>query len=150
MPNYCNNILKVCGNNAASFEEQFSKSGEPELNNLYSNPHQGSDEYQNWNTEHWGVKWDLVLYDEEILDDMLSYEFQTPWVAPIKWLEKVASDFPDLEFVLLYEEMGQRIAGCFSFKDGKLIQSQEVQGAEYRNYVKSNFEYDPLLGIEKE
>jgi len=68
-----------------------------------------------WQTDHWGTKWDV---DGELLeshDTFLQYKFDTPWSPPISLFEKVAKDFPSLTFELEYYEPGMGFAGRNTF-----------------------------------
>lgn len=53
-----------------------------------------------WEIENWGVKWGAIDSEVSVLDMELEYKFSTPWCAPIKWLEQVAAQYPDLMFHL--------------------------------------------------
>lgn len=75
------------------------------------------DDWYNWNSNNWGVKWDVAVSDEdkysstELLQDVpngenqvLVYRFDTPWGLPIFALEKLSAQYPTLLFTLSYEE----------------------------------------------
>ncbi len=80
----------------------------------------GATNWYTWCTEHWGTKWDVQA---ELLNapDFLVYRFETAWSPPVKWLEKVAQDFPALRFVLQYDEPMMGFTGTAIYEQGKLI-----------------------------
>ena len=60
--------------------------------------------WSDWSTSHWGVKWDAA--ECEIIrqdDSVFEVSFTTPWNAPVGWLKKISSDYPDLSFNLYYD-----------------------------------------------
>jgi hypothetical protein len=67
----------------------------------------GADNWYDWQVNNWGTKWDIAevaaLEDDE---DFLEYGFDSAWSPPVEWLEKVAKQYPELEFGLKYEEEG--------------------------------------------
>lgn len=68
-----------------------------------------------WQTDHWGSKWDVEGNLLESHDTFLQYKFDTPWSPPISLFEKVAKDFPSLTFELEYYEPGMGFAGRNTF-----------------------------------
>lgn len=58
-----------------------------------------------WEHKLWGVKWgasDAIL--EHSGDTRADYTFTTPWGPPKVFLETVSKDFPELTFLLSFEE----------------------------------------------
>jgi hypothetical protein len=81
----------------------------------------GATNWYQWRIAHWGTKWDVQATLENETPDFLVYEFESAWSPPVKWLEKVAGDFPSLRFVLRYDEPGMGFKGVAIFDQGKLI-----------------------------
>ena len=52
---------------------------------------------------------------------IVEYAFDTAWSPPIKFLENVAKQWPNLTFVLEYEELGMGFKGLAKFQG-------EIQG----------------------
>lgn len=71
----------------------------------------GTDNWYDWQVQKWGTKWDVTA--ELVSDDegFLEYEFDSAWSPPTAWLEKVAKDYPLLQFMLKYEEEGVGFMG---------------------------------------
>ena len=70
-----------------------------------------------WEKENWGCKWgatNSVLVDA--WDGHLEYAFDTAWSPPIKLLENLAKQWPNLAFVLQYEELGLAFKGIATFR----------------------------------
>ena len=75
-----------------------------------------------WQTDHWGTKWDV---DGELLENhntFLQYSFDSAWSPPISFLEKVAKDYPSLTFELEYYEGGMEFAGRSTFDGDRHIE----------------------------
>lgn len=77
-----------------------------------------------WQSDHWGVKWDILLDAESILDSIVGGNlliiFDTDWNPPLEWLKTVCPQFPKLNFYLYYAEPGNRLAGEWMCKNGKI------------------------------
>ena len=74
-----------------------------------------------WENRNWGVKWgstSVCTYHE---DDYLEYAFDTPWAPALPFFEKVAEDFPALEFTLKYSEPGMGFEGEAIYDEGQLV-----------------------------
>ena len=80
----------------------------------------GATNWYHWCIAHWGTKWDVQAKLEDA-PDFLVYRFETAWSPPVKWLEKVARDFPYLRFTLIYDEPGMGFAGTAIANQAKLI-----------------------------
>ena len=122
MPNLCYNTLKVYGpeqdiqefkTKAVGHHPWGKDEDEPNVlnfHNLFPFPadvlkagykEAGFD----WECENWGSKWgsfDCILVDD--FENYLTYEFHTAWCPPIKFLNHVAKEHPELTFFLTYEE----------------------------------------------
>lgn len=146
MPNWCTNELTITGDpkQIAKFRklaEQKNKDGEKQalsLGNFYPEPDYTKTEvlptfpdisgtkpvdpsqaWWDWRVQNWGTKWELnevELIDES--EDYLLYRFDTAWSPPVKWLEKVAKDYPELDFRLKYEEEGVGFLGVAKSRAG--------------------------------
>lgn len=70
------------------------------------NPKQeGAGHWYRWNTANWGTKWDareVEINDRQ--EGVISYRFDTPWGVPEQAITTLSEQYPDLEFVLEYEE----------------------------------------------
>lgn len=103
-----------------------------------------------WCVSHWGTKWDVYgkvdCLSKE--DEECSYAFNSAWSPPIEWLEKVAADWADLYFKLIYEEGGCMFAGKKVYENGKCIEVFQVEDDNYRDFVVNEFGYDPFEGME--
>lgn len=81
----------------------------------------GVDNWYDWANKNWGTKWGT--YDSELVNDdeyLLEYEFSSAWVPPINGLTKVSKDYPNLNFILKYEEEGEGYIGKATFKNGEV------------------------------
>jgi len=88
---------------------------------------QGDTEFNwyNWNISNWGVKWDasepeLVEADET----SLQYQFNTPWGVAEEALTALSEQYPDVKFILDFEEE-QGWGGELEFTNGQCITLSE-------------------------
>lgn len=125
MPNWCNNKLAVYGpdDDVKRFKEtaigcspwtEIKEQEEDVLNFHCLVPvprdvlsagynHAGYE----WELKNWGCKWGAC--NPELTDEwegQLTYRFETAWVPPIPFIEKLGPQWPMLIFLLDYEEMG--------------------------------------------
>ena len=134
MPNWCTNKLTIIGPKAdvqAFTTKAVGKSpwDEPEDNPNALNFHSlipvpeeilaadYGDARYNWENTHWGCKWgaaNSVIVEE--WDGHVEYAFDTAWSPPIELLETMATQWPNLTFVLVYEELGMAFKGIAKFK----------------------------------
>jgi hypothetical protein len=110
-----------------------------------------------WCIFNWDTKWDVygkvAVSGLDLLDDLdpedeveVVYDFDTAWSPPLKWLEKVAKDFPELEFSIMYYEPGCGFAGerCYKgeqvFTDNQYDRTNDPEG--YRRFVTEELGYE--------
>ena len=133
MPNWCSNRVEVYAeaedikkfreyvsseNSLFSFnkikpipeelEYTTSPSGEPnvDLINKY-----GVDNWYDWCTTNWGVKWDVNDVELEEGEDYLIYNFDTPWGPPEEIYAVIREEFPDINISWFFDEPGMQMAG---------------------------------------
>jgi hypothetical protein len=70
-------------------------------------------DWYNWRINNWGTKWDVDIDNDIKEENEFQCYFDSAWSPPTNWLEKVASDFPKLHFILNYEESGCGFKGQF-------------------------------------
>jgi len=133
MPNWCENRVEVFDTeeNIKKFKEYVSDgdllfsfqkikpmpeelthtrspSGEPnvDLINKY-----GVDNWYDWCTNNWGVKWDV--HDVELVEeeDSLTYNFLTAWGPPEEIYKVIRDEFPNINLSWFYDEPGMEMAG---------------------------------------
>lgn len=137
MPNWCSNKLVVSATSKKDLDEFVVKMGgqdeegdkrEFTFNALVPRPKAEENNWYDWNVKNWGTKWDasessVYIHDEEF---RVNITFDTAWSPPIEWLEKVAPQFPKLNFTLLYYEGGMGFAGELELEEG-----QEYRHSQY-------------------
>lgn len=107
----------------------------------------GSEGWYLWRVENWGTKWDasfsgpFLAFGRSEIDLDLNvgtqgstttptvaiYKFDTPWSPPAPWVASASEQFPDLEFVLRYGEVGNDYAGQMKFVAGMTIEDKELE-----------------------
>ena len=140
MPNWCNNILRIAGEeeDLLEFKEQARSKEEGietdiRMNNFLKMPEElintvSPSEHPNWYEwalENWGCKWDLSAKLVKETETSLTYEFMSPWSPPIAFVLNIASAFPDLLFQLNYKEGGMCFQGTTSAKNYLFIINEE-------------------------
>lgn len=65
-----------------------------------------------WRCANWGVKWDIQCPEcTQDFDDLLEYEFDTPWGPPEEIKHHLNAEFHDLDITWFYDEPGCQVAG---------------------------------------
>jgi len=152
MPNWCSNTLEVQGDNKRV--KEFAKKAEGKntklsLASLYPEPDYEKtevkptfpdvvgnnepvsikDSWWDWRIQNWGTKWDVKAEIVAHTNGEIVYSFDSAWSPPVDWLEKVAQDYPELEFELEYEETGMGFEGVATAIDGEV--TNETYDVEY-------------------
>ena len=124
MPNWCDNFVTFEHDDSAKVLKlcEALEDGKG-LNYLHPMPkeledttasHFGGINWYTWCVEHWGTKWDLTLDETPmIVDNTLSFNFQSAWAPPIGAYEKAYDDGwtvsatfcePSMDFIGTFEE----------------------------------------------
>lgn len=74
-----------------------------------------------WQKKNWGVKWgaSAVHLSEEA--NSLVYSFETPWSAPLAFLQTVSANYPALTFQLAFTQPISHGQEQFVFRNGRAI-----------------------------
>ena len=73
----------------------------------------GHDNWYDWCCANWDTKWNSYTARLEEEEDGLHYEFDTAWGPPIKVIEALRKQYPDLSITAFYDEPGCAIAGYY-------------------------------------
>jgi hypothetical protein len=149
MPNWCSNTLKVTGpksdlsrffrenkgtkgclsfeRRAPTPEDMKKKKVRPagDLGGIYGT--RPPRDWYEWRIQNWGTKWDIDDTDLVCSYNQhgLKYAFDTAWSPPVAWLETVCASYPELEFVLQYEELGMGFDGQVHASEGEIISRKD-------------------------
>lgn len=65
-----------------------------------------SNHWYAWNVRNWGTKWDVTndAFITEESDGYIVYRFDTAWAPPEDALLELSSQYPNVKFILSYEE----------------------------------------------
>ena len=144
MPNWCYNDMCVVGeeHEIKKFMKDFQTSPQKVIDlykadgekvpsgfllaNLYPREPINVEHWGAWCREHWGTKWDIKSgsVDSNYYNGCFNITFSTAWNPPIGWLEYVSKQYPNLKFVIDYNEPGNLIKGLDEFRNG-LIRHEE-------------------------
>lgn len=82
----------------------------------------GSKDWYDWNCDHWGSKWgDCETYMVENNDSELHFSFASAWSPPLQGIAQLARMFPELRFMVSYDESGMGYFGVAVFSpDGEI------------------------------
>jgi len=137
MANWCNNNIKIIGNEkelkkfCKKIKENFLNSFIPtpkELIGTQSPPIKknqkllikyGADNWYDWNIKNWGTKWDFKLdYLDTQNENERTLSFDSAWEPPIEGFQRISKIYPQLIFFLDYEELGVGFKGIAKIKNG--------------------------------
>jgi hypothetical protein len=104
-------ILTVEGKAKRILEfKQMAKGKDTELSleRLYPMPielkqseaHSDKPNWHDWPESHWGTDRDVKATLVDDSEDCLVYEFEGSHTPPKEWIEKVAKDYPNLDFLM--------------------------------------------------
>ena len=96
------------------------------LNNFYPLPKEEEENWYDWRVNYWGTKWDLDIDIQINEDDCILLSFDSAWAPPTAWLDKVSYDFPELHFILNFEEGGVGFKGTYEICRSEDIFSNET------------------------
>jgi len=69
------------------------------------------DSWWDWRVQNWGTKWEPIDPDVNYIKEGIVITFDSAWSPPIQWLHTVHLDYPDLKFLLEFEEPGMNFYG---------------------------------------
>jgi len=121
MPNWCYNHLEVTGEEKQLQEFVEKSLVSPEKNEIHDAtgftfegtlPRGDRKDWYEWSIANWGTKWDACepnICHNDI--NFFSVNFESAWAPPVQWIDNIMKDFPDLSFILEYEEPGMGFGG---------------------------------------
>lgn len=81
--------------------------------------------WYNWNSTHWGVKWDACRVDVERSDGLITYHFESPWGPPWEdMMLELSERFPTIAFTHRYDEE-QGWGGEYEFQNGQITEEMQ-------------------------
>jgi hypothetical protein len=78
-----------------------------------------------WRCVKWGSKWADCETDVSVSDDCVAIYFNSAWSPPLPGMLFVSKLFPNLTFVLRYEEPSMDFWGVVGFRNGQVAISKE-------------------------
>jgi hypothetical protein len=112
----------------------------------------GHKDWYDWNCANWGTKWsDGETDGGDIYNDgtTVSYSFQSPWGPPEEAFRQISAMFPELTFVLSYEEEGMGFYGATSFFNGEVAAEAGGDISSIEGYSEIDFDSDDTDCYEK-
>lgn len=151
MPNWCCNSghVRLPKNALPDAKEIFTKLAENKnekgwFENVFPTPPEHSENWYEWNLEHWGTKWDVNSTIWDVNEESFSFSFESAWGPPEAFFDELADRY-GIEYELSYHESGCRIAGICSYLNGKSEQ-KHVEGDDYPLFVIKNFD-EPIESV---
>ena len=71
------------------------------------------DNWYYWCCDNWNTKWNSASATLSEDGDSLQYEFNTAWAPPVKVIEALRKQYPDLSITAFYDEPGMQVAGYY-------------------------------------
>lgn len=113
----------------------------------------GKPTWFDWRCQHWGTKWDASFktkplfalapigaepdpnateHNSRMTEQVgrLAYKFDTAWVPPEPVVKEASRLHQDLKFILEFGEAGGDFAGRITFKDGHVVDEEELSVEE--------------------
>jgi len=176
MPNYCSNTL-VCtsGKNIGavlapyiSNKDEEGKITDPFLDFQKIHPmpdepivenkeYKSMPDWYNWRVKNWGTKWNSsdnvtlegLEHNNEKLEDIEAYYFQTAWSPAIGVIEKLA-EITGESFILYYSEegigfFGKTIITPTSTEDTELSHDEDAKGVDPKSDIYEYCEIESYL-----
>ena len=87
-----------------------------------------------WCCAKWGSKWGDYDHNDvnyDVGDNKLYFSFTTAWCPATEGFVEVSKQFPDLIFMMTYEESGCQFCGVVAIQDGKIIADVDGEWPEY-------------------
>lgn len=81
-----------------------------EQSSIFTSVH-GHTNWYDWAVDNWGTKWGDYYQKYQYSEGLASIHFSTAWSPPIPALDVVSKKFPELQFILEYEEIGMMFGG---------------------------------------
>lgn len=135
MPNWCFNILKVEADDAEDLKEFLAPTIDKEecFQFEYWLPQPESEEdWWGWNNNNWGTKWDADI--AEILEDKrnepnpsITFKFNTAWTPPRNFILAMTEKYPNLNFILSFDEEGCDVFGFMHNRDEEFLNSEHAE-----------------------
>jgi len=121
-----------------------------DMGSAFANPENDGDEYIDgwaWTLTNWGTKWgdrDTVF---EKTENGLTFKYETAW-NPANYTI-ISRMFPELTFIIEYEEAGMGFLGCDVYQNGNHIR-QEGEYPVLKEDATGEMDYDDhLVNIEE-
>lgn len=152
MPNWCFNHLYITGDKetldkfAADVDAHTAEGADPcILETFFPFPVEleaSGASWYDWCINNWGTKWGDCHTRKNTISDGLLYIFDTAWSPPTKGIVKLSEMFPDLKFVLVYEEGGMQFMGGECISGGKMLMQVSVEYPDVPD-DDGTLDYDP-------
>ncbi len=124
MPNYIITILTIFGKDLQKFIKDIKGTQTIDFNQLYPLP-EGVYWYD-WQTQHWGVKWNAGSIGEWTIDNNMAYiNYHTAWSPATNFYMHVSKQY-DLTFKQEFADECQNFIGFNTIKNGKLIEEVDM------------------------
>jgi len=157
LPNWCSNDVTLWNpdpEKIKGLEKELRKENPEPFQYLYPRPETADDDWYSWNIENWGTKWDVSVYNFDVLDENnIVLSFDSAWSPPIElyqyledngWNVDALYHEPGLSFVgTYYNEQQNHIEYDFeneNWRDSVTEEMIEYAGLEeeYENWLELN------------
>lgn len=112
------------------------------IGSAFADPERDGDEYIDgwkWTVQNWGTKWGDCDATFSNHGDLLEFFYQTAW-SPANYTE-ISKMFPNLTFIIKYEEGGMCFVGCDVYQNGEYTH-YEGDYPDLGDYEANDGDYD--------
>lgn len=110
----------------------------------------GHADWYNWSIANYGTKWDINAEINNQDEDSISYYFDSAWSPPTAFVQFVSEKFPNLKFVLEYDEPGMCFRGTATCENGDLDDQCEENYTPVCNECEEEYDDNGDCGCTRE
>jgi hypothetical protein len=144
MPNWCSNVATINHGDKekidaieAELKKDKDESGLFQM--LHPRPADQEEQWYEWNTSHWGTKWEASIYDFERLDDNnIKINFDTAWSPPIAFYDYIFEEGYDT--TAYYDECGMGFCGKYEFGMDDYYDYTNLSSDEIRDCIPTDLD----------
>ena len=76
-----------------------------------------------WEVRNWGCKWGASRVEHSVdMPGKIDLTFDTPWHPPLILIDKLSNRYPELHFIMGYDESDMNIHGRAEWRDGSIVE----------------------------
>jgi hypothetical protein len=113
------------------FEFIETKDSKFDFNKIIPLPVEEEENWYHWRVNNWGTKWFPDNVEKSIETNYAEISFWTAWSPPSGIINALSEKFPELRFILWYEECGMDFSGYQIWENGVCVDEDEDEFNTY-------------------